>query len=99
MRGNPKKLAPKGRVIGQNPQESGGVCLNQVPSQQHYPSCSMRRSSRNGDRGSGDPPGYGKHYSHRYRSGGGCGGLHVTPGDGNGFPPDDPNNSSSEFGR
>ena len=72
-----------------NPNESGGIPLNQVPStgQQHYHSHSLRGNGRNGDRGSGDLPGNGRHYPHT--SDGGCGGPHdILAGD-DGGPPDD----------
>ena len=70
--------------------------------QQHFPSQPLRRNGRNGNRGSDDPLGNGRHYPHRY--GGGCGGP-MAPGIGNGGPPDDhygccsDSSSSSEFVR
>ena len=85
-RGKPYQLSTNSNVLGQNIHESGAIQLNQVPStgQQHYPSCSLRRNGRNGDRSSCDPPGNGEHYPHS--SGGGCGGAHGTPGGGDGGP-------------
>ena len=56
--------------------------------QLYYHSHSPRRNDRNGDKGSGDPPGNDGHYPHR--SGGGCSGPHGTPGGGDGGQPDDP---------
>ena len=46
------------------PHDSCSVHLHQMPStgQQDYPSHSPRRNGRNGNDGSGDPPGNGKHY-------------------------------------
>ena len=69
--------------------------------QQHYLSHPPRRNGRNGDRGSGDFPGNGRH-PHRSSW---HGGPHGTPDGGYGGPPDDPygggtgSPSSSEFGR
>ena len=54
-------------------------------------------------RGSGDSPDYGRYYHHS--SGGGCDGLHSTPGAGDSDSPNDPyggssdNSSFSKFGR
>ena len=62
--------------------------LKKAPQELFHISCQSRviLLIKNGDRGSGDPPGNGRHYPHS--SGGGCGGPHGIPGGGNTGLPD-----------
>ena len=75
----PKATPQEANHVGQYSFES-----SVLTGQQHYPSHSLKR---NGDRGSGDPPGNDGLYPHS--SNGGCSGPLSTPGGWYGGPPDD----------
>ena len=55
LRGNQYLLSTRSNINNPNPSEFGGPHFSQMPptGQQHYPSCPLRRSHRNGDRDSG----------------------------------------------